>query len=140
MNDLMAPVGSIVAWHKTLGSVSIPAGWVECNGQPISDTGGPYDGTDAPNLNGEGRFLRGSFTSGYLQDDAFQGHLMNMVLERGKSIEGFPHNVSGTRDLNSGPGVGRTSGIVSDGVNGAPRIDSETRPVNMSVVWIMRIK
>ncbi|MCP4131677.1 MAG: hypothetical protein GY754_11925, partial [bacterium] len=29
MNDLMAPVGSIVAWHKTLGSVSIPAGWVE---------------------------------------------------------------------------------------------------------------
>lgn len=29
---------------------------------------------------------------------------------------------------------------ITDGVNGTPSTGSETRPVNMSVVWIMRIK
>jgi hypothetical protein len=35
---------------------------------------------------------------------------------------------------------GTVSAPLSDGVNGTPRIGSETRPTNMSVVWIMRVK
>jgi hypothetical protein len=31
-------------------------------------------------------------------------------------------------------------GPINDGVNGPPRVASETRPINMSVVWIMKVK
>jgi hypothetical protein len=34
----------------------------------------------------------------------------------------------------------RVQAAVSNGVNGTPRTSNETRPINMSVVWIMRIK
>jgi hypothetical protein len=29
---------------------------------------------------------------------------------------------------------------ITDGSNGTPRIDDETRPINMTVKWIIRIK
>ena len=61
--QIIAPVGSIVAWHKKI-SRRLPRGWVECNGQVLNDMGSPLDGEKIPDLNGENRFLRGSNRSG----------------------------------------------------------------------------
>jgi hypothetical protein len=59
------PVGAIIAWHKNLAGVpALPEGWVEVNGQSIADNDSPLNGVTLPDLNGQGRFLRGGGTSG----------------------------------------------------------------------------
>jgi hypothetical protein len=61
----LSPIGSIVAWLKSFsGTPALPAGWVEMNGQVLSDASSVYNGATIPNLNGSGYFLRGSTTSG----------------------------------------------------------------------------
>jgi len=63
--DAVVPIGSIIAWHKDkTGVPALPAGWVECNGQTLSNPDSPLDGQDIPNLNGNNRFLRGNNSSG----------------------------------------------------------------------------
>lgn len=71
------PIGSIQAWHKSLTGVPvIPDGWVECNGQVLSDAESPLDGQTIPNINGSGGlFIRGGASSGTIdtggsEDDA----------------------------------------------------------------------
>ncbi|UCC45118.1 MAG: hypothetical protein JSU65_04165, partial [Candidatus Zixiibacteriota bacterium] len=60
-----APIGSVVAWIKSYASTpALPEGWIECNGQSISDTESPYYQSIAPNLNSTGRFLRGAASTG----------------------------------------------------------------------------
>ena len=151
--EKMVPVGTIVAWNKTMsGTPGIPDGWLECNGQPVSDTESPYHGQSVPNLNNppadpaggatgtysKGVFLRGDNTSGTFQDDSIQGHWhsQNQVVT---SIPG-----DGTHAHLNSTAWGHNNSLVrdpsSDGSNGAPRTAAETRPVNYSVVWIMRIK
>lgn len=64
------PIGSVIAWAKSFTGVpsGLPAGWVECNGQVLSDGESLLDAQTIPNLNASGggtkRFLRGSTTSG----------------------------------------------------------------------------
>jgi len=58
------PIKTILSWAKTLDSSLIPDGWVECNGQVLSDADSPLNGLTMPNLNVTKRFLRGSSTSG----------------------------------------------------------------------------
>ncbi|MDP1920237.1 MAG: hypothetical protein Q8L14_28590 [Myxococcales bacterium] len=153
------PVGTIVAWHKTLATTTLPSSWVECSGQTINDTASPYNNLTIPDLNGSGRFLRGSTSSGALQDDAFQGHkhalnpgqtihLLNYVHPMG-SLELFGADqraCTGAGGCSSGyydmynitsPSIDNSP---SEGAHGAPRFATETRPRNMSVVWVMRIK
>lgn len=67
----IAPIGSVMPWMKSLTSTpSLPSGWVECNGQVLSDTASVYNGVTMPDLNdnhaaGIGRtFLVGGSTSG----------------------------------------------------------------------------
>ncbi|MBI5217965.1 MAG: tail fiber protein [Bacteroidia bacterium] len=65
----VAPIGSIVAWAKSLSGVptTLPTGWLECNGQVVTDSQSPLYNVTIPDLNGTGgthRFLRGSTTSG----------------------------------------------------------------------------
>lgn len=145
--SMVCPVGGIIAWHKSFANTpTLPANFLECNGQVISDANSVYNGQTLPDLNGDGRFLRGDSISGPEQADASQGHLHAMS---GASVSG----TNGLRDAASagtpwqgvakGPVAGgriAVDGPVSDGVNGTPRTASETRPVNMSVVWIIRIK
>ncbi len=62
---ILAPIGSIVAWLKSYANTpALPSGWVECNGQTLSDADSVYNGQAIPNLNGDNRFLRGNSTSG----------------------------------------------------------------------------
>ncbi|MGR0480422.1 MAG: hypothetical protein ACTFAL_03215 [Candidatus Electronema sp. V4] len=73
--DRLTPVGAIMPWHKNLAATpELPKGWVECNGQILDDPESPYNGQAIPNLNGEGRFLRGSNTSGVEESDTLASH------------------------------------------------------------------
>ncbi len=141
----IVPIGSIIAWHKSLtGGPSLPDGWVECAGQTLSDVDSPYNGQVIPDLNSGGRFLRGSATSGTLQADAFQGHYHEIIDPGG--ING--HIVAdSSNEAGIGPALNMTfhgslnvGSPKTDNINGTPKIANETRPVNMSVVWIMRVK
>ena len=134
------PVGTIMAWHKSLtGTPALLTSWVECSGQVLSDSESVYDGVTIPDLNGEARFLRGSATSGSDQVDAFQGHHHN-VPNLSQRVPNRTGN-SGALDKNDGAfNTENATTIVTDGVNGTPRIANETRPINMSVVWIIRVK
>ncbi len=148
--NMTVPVGTILAWHKNLTHTpTLPDGWAECDGQVISDSHSPYYGQDSPNLNGsakswnsKGSFLRGSSSSGEIQDDAFQGHEVELngahtwATDEGWQT-GLHASYTHTDHYNSSLEHGR---LVPNGTNGDLRTASETRPVNMSVVWIMRIK
>ncbi len=120
----IVPIGSIVAWHKSFTNTpALPSGWVEANGQVLSDSGSPYNGQTIPNLNGDARFLRGGSTSGALQADELKAHT---------------HTVPQGSGLSGGTG---TTGSADQGSNSVSSTGgSETRPINMAVVWIMRVK
>lgn len=144
--NMTAPIGSIIAWHKSLNSsVTRPPEWVECNGQVLSDPESPYDGMTIPNLNGENRFLRGGTNSGTLQDDALQGHWHDAVQLDGAGIStGGGSGYHGVKARNT-PQIGRNDlwgagNPTADATNGTVRIANETRPKNMAVVWLMKVK
>lgn len=125
----MSPIGSIVAWHKSFANTpALTAGWVECNGQTLSDSNSVYDGQVIPDLNGDARFLRGSGVSGIEQTEDFLAHT-------------HENNIRTDINLTAGgtePVV--TSGATATGLATVSSGGSETRPINMSVVWIIRIK
>ncbi len=136
----VVPIGAIVAWHKSLGGVpSLDPNFVECNGQVLNDNKSPLHGKTIPNLNNpaasglQGRYLRGSTSSGAMQDHMLFSHR-------------HTHNDYNVHyDSNTWRGGGSAGGgyVVyeqdmqrySDFTGGA-----ETRPYSMTVVWIMRVK
>ncbi len=154
------PLGTILAWHKSLTGTppQLPDGWVECNGQTLSDPASPYDGQAIPDLNNpketwntKGAFLRGHTTSGEFEDDQYQGH-HHRVYPGGGSDSGNTANTL-AHDSNQGHYFGSTASYATgngtigwavtqenDGSNGTPRTGAETLPANMSVVWIMKVR
>ncbi len=99
-------------------------------------------------MNGEGRFLRGATKSGNMQSDAFASHSHHVTLSGGEHSHG-KHKVAtyGTGgDTDGDPNGARDGEIAISG--GAHEHtgdtdsvgDTETRPINMSVVWIIKIK
>lgn len=69
IDRLLPPVGSVIAWLKTLaGTPALPAGWVECAGQVLDDPESVFDGVTIPDLNGalDGvhKLVRGNTASG----------------------------------------------------------------------------
>ncbi|MCP4137994.1 MAG: hypothetical protein GY754_43930 [bacterium] len=139
------PVGAIVAWHKSLSGIpALAANFVECNGSVISDAESPLNGQILPNLNyANGRFLRGGSFSGDLQNDQIQEHTHNIPVwfRAGQTIFSQDNNFhswgwqTGGDNNDTRPSNGVTGARVATGTE----ID-ETRPTNMSVVWVMRIK
>jgi hypothetical protein len=129
-----APVGSIVAWHESLaGTPAYTAGyWVRCNGQTVSDSESPYNGVTVPNLNASGRFLRGGLTSGVLQESAVGSHTHGYqdYYWEDTGNDGLYSNPTGD-DVGQRVQILRTTSATGE---------SETRPINMSVVWMIRIK
>ena len=146
------PIGSIIGWHRDLNPDYIPllpAGWVECNGQTIDDPESPFHGLQIPNLNGEGRFLRGAETSGELQEDQMQSHKHD---DLGHDHDAKRFGEMQNRAMNDGPYTLadwykgeplKASAQLTNPVEstaGPVRHGDETRPINMSVIWIMKVK
>jgi hypothetical protein len=61
----LVPVGCMLPCLKSLSGVPVlPANWLECDGQTVSDPESPLNGVTLPDVNAAGRFLRGATTSG----------------------------------------------------------------------------
>lgn len=147
----------------------LPSGWLECDGQTVDDAASPLDGLALPNLNGESRFVRGSTLSGIFQEDATalpstpfeisgvgdHTHTINGVGDHNHGIDrrgpGGPLSgeIEGAGSSGDQPTVGTLpAGAHTHSMQGAGAHthllnaggDSETRPVNMTVIWIMRVK
>lgn len=107
-----------------------------------------YNGKAAGSLGAV--FLRGDGTlsaaaAGVIQQDAFQGH--HHAVDPATGVGGW----SSTAAIGDGPGyssnvIKSTAGTyqwvrgpISDGTNGAPRTASETRPLNVTGCWIIKL-
>ena len=150
------PSGAVLPFAYNVTSGIVPTGWLLCDGSVyttatyptlgalLGNTYGGSTGTFAvPNLSG--LFIRGSGTQtsggisyasgaiGAIQQDQFQGH---------------EHNYSGTQ-VSASYGAGSGNGLINlnrvttneitDGTNGTPRYGSETRPVNLAMVYCIKI-
>jgi hypothetical protein len=155
-----SPIGAIIAWHKSFPNTpALSSNWVECNGQTLSDGDSPYDGQVIPNLNGAAAgadlsngdnlgktgevFLKGDETSGATQFDSFQGHWHN-IYDNDGNIVSITSSINGTygcaEDSSRYDWPAKARDPITDGISGTPRTSSTTKPRNMTVVWIMRIK
>ena len=116
--ETIIPIGGIIAWVNNIpGMPSLPAGWVQCNGQTLVDPESPLNGQVIPDLNGENRFLRGNTVSG----------------TTGGS-DTHRHSFSTTDDANS---VGNTYSFASP--NNLTKYSSSLPPY-FDVIWIIKIK
>ena len=160
------PIGSVVAWHQNLvgknSPLLLPKGWLRCDGSEVTrirfptlfeSIGATEDKITLPNLNdktkvpfigteGGGAFLRGGTVSGDQQPVSIisytrnkQGNLTSDVglpLVKdfdGEIVDGFTNEPGYLiNDVSI-----RNPGAVS--LNGV-----SIRPVNMVVVWIIRVE
>lgn len=137
----LIPIGSIIAWHPNVDKDKprrLPDGWVQCNGGRIPE--GPLKGLEIPNLNfvegyASGRFLRGGSTSGKMQHAT--AHFDNSEDSRVASEDHWTYNASPEGDFERPAEVLGWEGLKKKTED---RRYEYSRPVNMSVVWIMRVK
>ena len=130
-NAFASPIGSVLAWLKSYTNTpALPAGWVECNGQTLSDGDSVYDGQVIPNLNtGSYKTFRGAATSG--GTGGSDSHTHNNYLSEG---------ASGATGVASAASVRYTG---SDGDNDAACATTDAAsalPAYYEVVWILRVK
>lgn len=144
----VTPIGAIIAWHKAFANTpTLSDGWIECNGQTLSDSESVYDGQVIPDLNGDGRFIRGSATSGVEEVHTVENHKHAVPFANsgtairvgGQDPFGAEGSFTANRNIglgtiNTGDTYSLTNNIASAGKSG------ETRPINISMVWIMRVK
>lgn len=147
------PIGSYINYPTQR---VIPAGFLIADGRSLKKTeypelfnvlgylyGGSGENFNLPNFS-DGKFMRSiggnAAGLGVVQQDAFQGHFHKW--RDSTSVAGWTYNAVGntsnhfgTRD-NSSP----IAEPKSDGVNGEPRTANETRPLNMSVVVLIKAK
>lgn len=159
LEQRMTPIGTIIAFHKNLPGVSLPSGsWVPCSGQKIADSSSPLFGVSLPNLNGERRFLRGTNdATGVFEDDAFRKHrhVVNggrhpVVSDKGESqlqqVQMFHQGPASQIDIfrvavgGNGHGVHGNIWGAAHEHNVEESGSDETRPRNMAVTWMIRIK
>jgi len=151
------PSGAVLPFAYNVTSGNIPAGWLLCDGSIytvtayptlgalLANTYGGSTGTFAvPNL--KGLFIRGAGTQtsggitytagsiGTIQQDSFQGHYhttnAGIVGTNGPSGSGVPYYSNGTATAGN---------ATTDGTNGTPRTAGETRPVNLAMVYCIKI-
>jgi Phage Tail Collar Domain len=142
-------VGALI-WHT---GTAPPEGYLVADGSPVTAThpelralylaaGSPFgvSGADPrlPNLTAAGgRFIRAALSGagvGVTQADAFQTHGHRNTSSRiGGS--GGSGELLGTNDTPAtGTRTGRVTAPVLEGTGGTPRVDTETRPVNIALL------
>lgn len=144
----LVPIGAVIWWHKSLtGTPALPDGWVECNGQVLDDPDSVYDGLFMPDINVDGRFIRGNATSGteQAQDTLMPSHTHDMthahdVNRTNATLGGATSATFGVIDTSSTITV--QADLIRNSIanTGAASAGAETRPINISMVAIMRVK
>jgi len=120
------PIGFVGAWLKSYTHTpALPNGWVECNGQTLSDALSVYNGQTIPNLNGDARFLYGAASSGGTKTENFlpvHNHSIGFYQAGGdNTLDGSSAGANSTINSNNSPATG-------------------TAWVGYAVVYIMRVK
>jgi len=153
--DEAAPVGTIVAHAK---DAAVPTGWFECDGSAVSRSTysdlfssistnyGVGDGSttfDLPDF--AGRFLRGDGGNAEAmytgQADSLQGHHHGLRINGSTSTSAYDGNAGATGVIpraTSGAADNRAEDAITDGVNGSPRTDTETRAINYAIKWMIK--
>jgi len=131
-NGVAPPIGSVLSWLKTYANTpALPDGWVECNGQTLSDAESVYNGQVIPNLNGANRFLRGNATSGGTGGSETHFHdILDDTLGCDDDRPSVDY-VSGTYSLPEEAHIHE---------NNIETYPTSTLPTYYHVVWIMRVK
>ena len=128
----VAPIGAIFPWLKSFTNTpALISGWVECNGQTLSDAESVYNGQVIPDLNGDNRFLRGNSTSGGTGGSETMAHTHT------KSVMG---SASNDQQVASGTGVFVAAVTHEHTFTTSAASNTENRPPFYNIVWIMRIK
>ena len=155
VTDQLAPIGSVMGWLKSLtGTPALPAGWVEANGQTITDGDSAYNGITLPDLNGDNRFLRGNSTSGgtggadtedishthsfNATTSAIGDHVHNMTDKTGIGAVGAEADTTSPRRIIDADGGHSHTVSGTTGSGGSTTIN--ILPTYLNVVWIIRIK
>ncbi len=131
--ELSVPIGSIIAWNKSMPETPpLPVGWVECNGQVLSDSESPYDGATMPDLNGQGRLLFGGSISGTLRTEDYNPPHTHQAGNLKYAINNNDyHTAQGTT----------TSARYNGAISGETTSSTSGTPFNgFQVVWIMRVR
>ena len=130
-------LGTIVAWvpfpSKSSKRVSLPDGWLPCNGATI--TKGPWKDQPTPDLN-NGRFLRGSeeVQALELEEDQLLEHSHTYTKTTPSISDGNICGTDGSDVCSSKANLGSTDTIT--GASG--KTGGETRPKSMVVVYIIK--
>lgn len=141
-------IGEKRDYHQSLlAGLSVPWGWALCDGTVISDAESPLNGKTIPDLNGEGRFIRGGDTSGTEQDDAMQRitgvyfpQQTNVGIASGVFSTGAAQASNRATNSTGGCAAVNFDSADSTSPNPAKTSDTETRPINMSMVMIIKYK
>ena len=143
----ISPIGSVVSWLKSFTNTPVlPIGWVECNGQVLSDADSVYNGQTIPNLNGDNRFMRGNSTSGITTSGQY---VHSHILTSGGGWANQKINAAGYhfgKDTSLGDGaelfIYEDGGSIEVGdiTNKTDNDNGFPIPKSYSVVWIMRVK
>jgi len=134
------PIGAILPWAKTLAGVpALPAAWVECNGQVLSDVDSPLNGDTIPNLNASGggtqRFLRGATASGGV--GGAEAHVHQVTAAGGSG--GIPASFSSDSCVSYDASGNAINSNIATSANHYTTSVS-TLPSYYEVVFIMRVK
>lgn len=135
----VAPLGAIFPWLKSFTNTpALISGWVECNGQVLSDGDSVYNGQTLPDLNGDNRFLRGAGTSGGTGGTETHSHKLATAASEDYTEVADSH----ITEAISGKMIGAdTTGAVAFAGMLTPDTNAKgTLPTYYEVVWIMRIK
>lgn len=147
----------------------LPGNWVECNGQTIDDEASPLYGKVIPDLNGQGYFIRGSATAGTVQAAQNAAHVHEMGHNHTQDAHNHTQDAH-THTGNSSGSAGSSYPALRDSAaidlsthhsyidaatatnqaatatnqafvgNTASTGDSEARPINISAIYIMKIR
>ena len=139
---LTMPIGIIIPWHKSMTGVpgTLPAGWLECNGQTISDASSPLNGQTLPDLNsqlwggGRGHYLRGGTTSGDFNTSTYYtGNSADYSFGQGS---GTYYGIGYGRSVSNETGSSQVTYNASSNGLGSARI----MVAAMTVVFIIKVK
>lgn len=122
----------------------------DITGTTVTITDTAASGSISSTFTNDGDFTRGGSVSNTGQKDAMQGHIVYsgyaisaiQPLVYGGTTNDMPGGATQTvaRNAEARTYQAESSGPKTDGVNGTPRTDSETRPKNRTMVYIQRIK